>query len=30
MGAAGVFLADPTATYHTGDSIVVDGGYTIF
>ena len=30
MGAAGVFLADPSATYHTGDSIVVDGGYTIF
>lgn len=30
MGAAGVFLADPAATYHTGDSIVVDGGYTIF
>lgn len=30
MGAAGVFLADPSATYHTGDSIVVDGGYTVF
>lgn len=30
MGAAAVFLADPTATFHTGDSIVVDGGYTIF
>jgi len=30
MGAAGVFLADPTVTYHTGDSIVVDGGYTVF
>ena len=30
MGAAGVFLADPTATYHTGDSIDDDGGYTIY
>jgi len=30
MGAAGLFLADPTATYHTGDNIVVDGGYTVF
>jgi NAD(P)-dependent dehydrogenase (short-subunit alcohol dehydrogenase family) len=24
------FLADPTISYHTGDTIVVDGGYTIF
>ena len=24
-----VFLADPTITFHTGDTIVVDGGYTI-
>lgn len=30
MGPAGLFLADPTATYHTGDNIVVDGGYTVF
>ena len=30
MGAAAVFLADPTATFHTGDTVVVDGGYTIF
>ena len=30
MGAAAVFLADPTATFHTGDSVVVDGGYTVF
>jgi NAD(P)-dependent dehydrogenase (short-subunit alcohol dehydrogenase family) len=30
MGAAAVFLADPTSTFHTGDSIVVDGGYTVF
>lgn len=30
MGPAAVFLADPTATFHTGDSIVVDGGYTVF
>jgi NAD(P)-dependent dehydrogenase (short-subunit alcohol dehydrogenase family) len=27
--AAIVFLADPGATFHTGDTIVVDGGYTI-
>jgi NAD(P)-dependent dehydrogenase (short-subunit alcohol dehydrogenase family) len=24
------FLADPGLTFHTGDSMVVDGGYTIF
>jgi NAD(P)-dependent dehydrogenase (short-subunit alcohol dehydrogenase family) len=30
MGPAAVFLADPAATFHTGDSLVVDGGYTIF
>lgn len=30
MGAAAVFLADPAGTFHTGDSLVVDGGYTIF
>ena len=30
MGPAAVFLADPTQTFHTGDSLVVDGGYTIF
>lgn len=30
MGAAAVFLADPTQTFHTGDHLVVDGGYTIF
>ena len=23
-------LADPALTFHTGDSMVVDGGYTIF
>ena len=26
----GAFLADPTLVFHTGDSMVVDGGYTIF
>ncbi len=26
----GAFLADPTQTFHTGDEIVVDGGYTRF
>jgi NAD(P)-dependent dehydrogenase (short-subunit alcohol dehydrogenase family) len=25
-----VFLADPAITFHTGDTVVVDGGYTIF
>jgi NAD(P)-dependent dehydrogenase (short-subunit alcohol dehydrogenase family) len=30
MGAAAVFLADPTLDFHTGDTVVVDGGYTIF
>jgi NAD(P)-dependent dehydrogenase (short-subunit alcohol dehydrogenase family) len=25
-----VFLADPATTFHTGDRLVVDGGYTIF
>ncbi len=26
----GAFLADPTQTFHTGQEVVVDGGYTIF
>jgi len=30
LGPAAVFLADPTLTFHTGDSLVVDGGYTVF
>jgi NAD(P)-dependent dehydrogenase (short-subunit alcohol dehydrogenase family) len=30
MGAAAVFLADPVQTFHTGDHLVVDGGYTVF
>lgn len=30
LGPAAVFLADPTNLFHTGDQIVVDGGYTIF
>ncbi len=30
MGPPAVFLADPTTTFHTGDSVVVDGGYTVF
>ncbi len=28
--AVGAFLADPTQSYHTGDEIVMDGGYTRF
>jgi hypothetical protein len=30
MGPPAVFLADPTVTFHTGDTVVVDGGYTVF
>ena len=30
LGPAAVFLADPTQMFHTGDMLVVDGGYTIF
>ena len=29
FGSIAVYLADPAPTFHTGDSIVVDGGYTI-
>jgi NAD(P)-dependent dehydrogenase (short-subunit alcohol dehydrogenase family) len=29
LGSAIVFLADPTNTFHTGDTIVMDGGYTV-
>ncbi len=28
--AIGAFLADPTQSFHTGDELVVDGGYTRF
>jgi NAD(P)-dependent dehydrogenase (short-subunit alcohol dehydrogenase family) len=30
LGPAAVFLADPTQMFHTGDMLVVDGGYTVF
>jgi NAD(P)-dependent dehydrogenase (short-subunit alcohol dehydrogenase family) len=30
MGPAAVFLSDPTLTFHTGDTVVVDGGYTVY
>lgn len=30
FGAVAVYLADPRHTFHTGDAVVVDGGYTIF
>jgi NAD(P)-dependent dehydrogenase (short-subunit alcohol dehydrogenase family) len=30
LGPAAVFLADLHNTFHTGDMVVVDGGYTIF
>jgi NAD(P)-dependent dehydrogenase (short-subunit alcohol dehydrogenase family) len=29
-GPVAAYLADPSVTFHTGDSVVVDGGYTIF
>ena len=28
--AVGAFLCDPSITFHTGDTVVVDGGYTVF
>lgn len=30
FGPVAVWLADPAQTFHTGDTVVVDGGYTIF
>lgn len=30
MGPPAVYLADPAHTFHTGDALVVDGGYTVF
>jgi NAD(P)-dependent dehydrogenase (short-subunit alcohol dehydrogenase family) len=30
LGPAAVFLADPRHLFHTGDTLVVDGGYTIY
>lgn len=30
IGVAAAFLADPRLTFHTGDELVVDGGYTKF
>ena len=29
LGAAAVYLADPTLSYHTGAQLVVDGGYSL-
>ncbi len=28
--AVGAYLCDPALTFHTGDSLTVDGGYTVF
>jgi len=28
--AVGAYLCDPALTFHTGDQLVVDGGYTVF
>jgi NAD(P)-dependent dehydrogenase (short-subunit alcohol dehydrogenase family) len=30
FGAVAVYLADPSLTFHTGDCLTVDGGYTIY
>lgn len=30
FGGIAVYLASPASAYHTGDTIVVDGGYTVF
>lgn len=30
FGPAAVYLADPRFEFHTGDTLVIDGGYTIF
>lgn len=30
FGALAAFLADPSLTFHTGDSVTMDGGYTVF
>jgi NAD(P)-dependent dehydrogenase (short-subunit alcohol dehydrogenase family) len=30
LAATCVFLADPTQTFHTGDEVRVDGGYSIY
>jgi NAD(P)-dependent dehydrogenase (short-subunit alcohol dehydrogenase family) len=30
IGPAAAYLADPSITFHTGDTMVVDGGYTVF
>ena len=30
FGPVAAFLADPSQTFHTGDTVTVDGGYTIF
>jgi NAD(P)-dependent dehydrogenase (short-subunit alcohol dehydrogenase family) len=30
FAAAAVYFADPTLSFHTGDAVVIDGGYTIF
>jgi NAD(P)-dependent dehydrogenase (short-subunit alcohol dehydrogenase family) len=28
--AVAAYLADPALSFHTGDSLVVDGGYSVF
>jgi hypothetical protein len=30
FGQIAAFLADPSLTFHTGNEIVVDGGYSVF
>jgi hypothetical protein len=29
ISAVAAFLADPALRFHTGDDVVVDGGYTV-
>jgi NAD(P)-dependent dehydrogenase (short-subunit alcohol dehydrogenase family) len=30
FGPAAEYLADPRLVFHTGDTLVIDGGYTVF
>ena len=30
FGAVAVYLASPASAYHTGDTLLIDGGYSLF